>query len=362
MATATVTIGCEGSCCCQCYGCNGKGYYSEYDLVCTFSGTPVPAAFPSAGCNCSSFDNTIRLKQVTSGIGIRGAVTLIDTTLSPCRNLGGDTYPDSSHYIEDPCPTASTPANIELYCPCVWVNDSTQSFSLLPCLTSTGTIQNFISTIALVLFPPRQPAWAVFPPPEWGINVLHMDWGYDPSNPLGVKYFMDTGLSDKGHCIFSMDCNGGISPIVSANAYCTACSSSAAFGGGGTTVVVQGVPGVISTGCYMSSMALVPVASSWKQCGQNSDGTTYTGSSSSTAPTFMSTAPTSAKSLPTIPHPDRCSNLGSRTEFRAGCNGWLCNHDCNIGLPALPGIYCQTCEFYDADPDYTDQGPAGWLK
>jgi len=114
---------------------------------------------------------------------------------------------------------------------------------------------------------------------------------------------------------------------------------------------------------FPSNITIVPSAgATWNQCGQNSDGTTYTGSFSSTAPTFMTTAPTSAKSLPTIPHPDRCSNLGARTEKRAGCNGWLCKHDCSVGLPALPGIYCQTCEFYDADPDYIDQGPSGWLK
>jgi len=362
MATTSVTIDCEGQCCCQCYGCNGKGYYSEYDLVCTFSGTPVAAAFPSAGCSCSSFNNTIRLKQVTGGIGIRGAVTLISTTLSPCRNLGGDTYPSTSHYIEDPCPSA-TGGNVETYCPCVWGNDPAQSFSLIPCLTSTGTIQNFTSIIALVLFPPRQVSWASYPPPEWGIDVTRMAWGYDPSNPLGVSYFMDTGISDKGHCIFSMDCNGGASPIVSANAYCTACSSSALFGGGETTVVVNGVPGVISTGCYMSSMALVPVLSSWKQCGQNSDGTTYTGSVSFANPLVKSASPAVAASLPVIPRPDRCDSYLGRDEFRPGCNGWLCAGKCAKGIKAaMPGLFCQTCESYDVDLDFIGQGPEGWFK
>lgn len=60
--------------------------------------------------------------------------------------------------------------------------------------------------------------------------------------------------------------------------------------------------------------------------------------------------------------PDRCRHLGKRTERKSGCNGWKCAHDCDLGLAAVPGVACQTCEKYEADPDYAGQGPKGWLQ
>jgi hypothetical protein len=50
--------------------------------------------------------------------------------------------------------------------------------------------------------------------------------------------------------------------------------------------------------------------------------------------------------LPTIARPNRCEYLQKRTEFKNGCNGWKCQHDCKFGLPAVPGVYCQTCKKY----------------
>lgn len=45
--------------------------------------------------------------------------------------------------------------------------------------------------------------------------------------------------------------------------------------------------------------------------------------------------------------PQECRHLGRRTEFRSGCGGWSCRHDCDLGLPAVPGGYCQTCPKYE---------------
>lgn len=43
-----------------------------------------------------------------------------------------------------------------------------------------------------------------------------------------------------------------------------------------------------------------------------------------------------------------CFSLGVRTEFRAGCNGWRCEHECDAGKPvAIPGEVCQTCEKWE---------------
>jgi hypothetical protein len=47
----------------------------------------------------------------------------------------------------------------------------------------------------------------------------------------------------------------------------------------------------------------------------------------------------------------RCLHLADRTERRHGCNGWRCAHRCELGLPAVPGGYCQTCS------SFTDDGP-----
>lgn len=46
-----------------------------------------------------------------------------------------------------------------------------------------------------------------------------------------------------------------------------------------------------------------------------------------------------------------CEHLGRRTEWRAGCSGWMCAHQCDHPEEALraqhpvavPGGNCQTC-------------------
>lgn len=45
-------------------------------------------------------------------------------------------------------------------------------------------------------------------------------------------------------------------------------------------------------------------------------------------------------------HPRRelpCLHLGRRIEFREGCGGRMCRHECDKGLPAVPGGLCQWC-------------------
>jgi hypothetical protein len=49
----------------------------------------------------------------------------------------------------------------------------------------------------------------------------------------------------------------------------------------------------------------------------------------------------------------RCLFLADRTEQKAGCGGYNCRHNCELGLPAVPGAYCQTCKFFDDDGPYT---------
>lgn len=110
--------------------------------------------------------------------------------------------------------------------------------------------------------------------------------------------------------------------------------------------------------------AVPSAGASWQQCGQNSDGTTYTGIAHATPP-VMAASPSVGKvaSLPVIPHPDRCESYNGRDEFRPGCNGWLCAGKCAKGIKAaMPGLFCQTCESYSPDPDYIGQGVTGWLK
>ena len=67
------------------------------------------------------------------------------------------------------------------------------------------------------------------------------------------------------------------------------------------------------------------------------------------------------KPIPII-HPDRCQQFTGRTEFRPGCGGWKCKGGCTLGLPAVPGVACQTCDRYEPDPDYAGRGVAGWVS
>lgn len=46
----------------------------------------------------------------------------------------------------------------------------------------------------------------------------------------------------------------------------------------------------------------------------------------------------------------RCLHLGKRVEYRPGCGGRLCLHECLAGEPqAVPGGVCQTCPKWESD-------------
>lgn len=45
-----------------------------------------------------------------------------------------------------------------------------------------------------------------------------------------------------------------------------------------------------------------------------------------------------------------CLHLGVRTEFRPGCGGRMCRHECEAGEPvAVPGGVCQTCPKWERE-------------
>jgi len=45
-----------------------------------------------------------------------------------------------------------------------------------------------------------------------------------------------------------------------------------------------------------------------------------------------------------------CLHLGKRVEFRPGCGGRMCLHDCEAGEPqAVPGGVCQRCPMWQPD-------------
>ena len=54
--------------------------------------------------------------------------------------------------------------------------------------------------------------------------------------------------------------------------------------------------------------------------------------------------------ISTVNRLNSCEYLLKRTEFKPGCRGWRCRHDCVKKLPAVPGEYCQSC------PEYKDSG------
>lgn len=46
----------------------------------------------------------------------------------------------------------------------------------------------------------------------------------------------------------------------------------------------------------------------------------------------------------------KCLHLGVRTEYRPGCGGWRCSHQCEAGEPvAVPGGNCQSCPKWEPE-------------
>ncbi len=64
-------------------------------------------------------------------------------------------------------------------------------------------------------------------------------------------------------------------------------------------------------------------------------------------PEVKPVATSTPKPLPIGRRDNKCEHLGKRTEFKNGCGGWSCKHECDLGLPAVPGGYCQMCNKYE---------------
>lgn len=119
------------------------------------------------------------------------------------------------------------------------------------------------------------------------------------------------------------------------------------FSGGVTTTVVNGpfweTPCDPNCPCLSPPMAPAPTRSEVEAA--------FAKRASSYMPKLLgSRSSTPAKPLRLI----RCEHLGRRTELRQGCNGWLCKHDCGLGLTAIPGATCQVCpeyrQWYEPEP------------
>jgi len=107
------------------------------------------------------------------------------------------------------------------------------------------------------------------------------------------------------------------------------------------------------------SVSVTPdTSSTWQQCGQNADGTDIEIAPPPMLANFMS----AKTSLDVIERKERCDFYEGRDEDRPGCNGWLCAGKCSKGISqCMPGIFCQTCEDYEVDPDYEEFALDGWF-
>ena len=274
MATTSVTIDCEGPCCCRCEACKGVGHWSSYDVT-----------FPVS-------DGEVRCIA-----GVRTFVAGASDVIQACISGNTFTVATSGQLFGSAGGTGD----------CIWISAI--------CPDGFGSFKaqlNFRSLIG-------------------GGGFLQV--AYPGVCVPGVQYD-----------IISFDCRTGgtISGDPTVNCI-SACANNPHFA---------------------SNITIVPSAgATWNQCGQNSDGTTYTGSVSFANPLTKSASPAVATSLPVIPRPDRCDSYLGRDELRPGCNGWLCAGKCAKGIKAaMPGLFCQTCESYDVDLDFIGQGPEGWFK
>lgn len=274
------SIPCEGSCCCECQGCSGKGYWSSYDVT-------IPANNFTVTWSGESFLNS---SQSFSGIGV-----------SKLPNTGICTF-------------GTTPKCFTL------------SLSGTMCLAG-GTV--------------------VFGIDQYGYAIV------------GVTYQVNTGSYS-----WSFNCNW-----ISAVGFNCLSPSAIPFDHQsysqyptGTTVFTPWYPRAIPLDMSGTTVTVAPSSgATWTQCGSSSSG----------APMFANPFATKsvnplaagAKIPLLVTRPTKCECLEKRTEFRSGCNGWKCRHECKKGLPAVPGEFCQMdCREYVPDQSYEQLGVAGWLQ
>lgn len=363
---------CEGKCCCQCSYCAGKGYFTQWDVSLAFSGTFISAptnpydtsggvGTPTVGtCTCTAMTFTKRISMLTSLDGVTGGL-----------DEGPD--PDTLEHLQHSC--------------CRWELVQPYDHTNAPDDCGTGRFVNL------------NPAFdcSNFLPNATGINVgLRLCGNKKTSGetiPVAGEYpFGASGgifgeiKVQKVHIPASVllgtpavDCDDDtLVPLLSIGGDITDAgtfyksasgfncltgytfSGSDIYSGGKIFFPFGGLGGKTFSGCSVSSVTFTPVAGSWRQCGQNDDGSTFdpgigVGRAGSAA------ASASKTELP-LARPDRCEFLGKRKDFVTGCNGWKCGHGCTLGLPAVPGEYCQkTCQSYAVDEEYLGKGVEGWL-
>lgn len=308
----TTTIDCEGACCCRCYKCNGHGYHQNYDI-----NIPQPVAVPgSVVPTCDGWGDcfpwTITVSITTTILAPQEV-----TDFSGCPGLDPDTGNWWGYGSEG-----------GVGC-CRWIAYFYDALGQIPCTTSASVISLTLDHEKFVLYVGYIS----------GVFEKHVFYADAAADCLGTM----TYTYDASESGFTTD--GG----ATWNAFLT-------------------------TTCYYDftglSVSVSPSATGdYYQCGENEDGSPYDAPEGPMAPVMAAIQKAvgprvkvnARKPLP-LAHPDRCQHLGKRTEKRAGCNGWKCAHDCDKGLPAVPGAYCQSCDSYEADADFVGQGSKGWLS
>ena len=116
-----------------------------------------------------------------------------------------------------------------------------------------------------------------------------------------------------------------------------------------------------------ATLTVTGVPGTWVSCGQNEDGVDIgDGLADEEVAPMMAVgtalrAPKQKGSSLSVARPDRCEHFTGPSRSSA-CSGWRRAGGCSKGLPAVPGGSCQTCEAYEADPDFAGRGTSGWLS
>lgn len=318
---------CEGRCCCRCSKCSGHGYYKSYKI--TFPQPTLTAGDP--GCTswqlCFPKSIYVALRQMF----VAGECTTSIYPFGPvCDNLCLGLYGANPDYPAFGCCEWNSvfSPNLAMY------EDASQRI-----LCTTGA-----------------------PPSPRRVDAIVVRYDQDTIR-LNVFYYVDSIAYRSYEFIFTRD----------GERNCAVPSTFSLTSSTGN-----------DPGCYIDFSGLTVTVEQaedpdgypqeWFQCGQNPDGTDYVEENQS----FMARMPSAVRALlgpvltgkPAtakpmqlpIVRPTRCEHIGKRSENRAGCGGWTCGHKCDLGLPAVPGRYCQyVCDKYEADVDFESRGEAGWL-
>jgi len=300
MTVTTTSTDCEGKCCCRCTPCAGIGYYDSYDVT-----VPGIAGYTySYGCEgliATAVPSVTSAKTYTC-VGFETSQAIFGT--------GGPLTPPV-YASQPPYGSAGGDGN------CRW------------------SYYN-VTSVGVGIFAYQVMEYIVFHG-----NSVDAYYQVTSTTCLPHAFFLASAhFSPAGDCRVP-----GTMP----------------YDGSGT---------VVYSGTSASATAVPSAGANWYQCGENSDGTTYVSMGASPIEVLAdlvrrsvgpSVSVTKAQPLPVL-RPVRCAHLGRRSEFLAGCGGWMCGHECGKSLPAVPGGYCQSCVEYDSDLDYESHGVSGWTK